>query len=133
MFITTLLILVVLAAILGVLWTVHRQDELDERQEELDKYSTHLDERANILAADEATCREMNLMLREELKKKRIDAITWQDIQLIVRISDDLLARDQSTEMLLSEFQSEQSYYEEILKRFNAQKDGVRQMRRIQR
>lgn len=65
----TLGIIVVLAGILGVLWTLYRQDELDEREEELDKYSAHLDERANILSADEATCREMNLRLQKLLKE----------------------------------------------------------------
>lgn len=65
-------IIVVLAGIFGVLWTVHRQDELDEREEELDKYSIHLDERANRLAADEAACREMNLRLRQLLKEKEL-------------------------------------------------------------
>jgi len=123
--ITVFIIIVVLAAVICVLWTVHRQDELDERQEELDKYSIHLDERANILAADEATCRDMNLMLREELKKKNRDALTWKDIQRIVQIADDLNpGYGHDIEHLLSEFQSEQSYYEEVLKRFNTQKDG---------
>ena len=65
-------IIVVLAGIFGVLWTVHRQDELDEREEDLDKYSIHLDERANRLAADEADCREMNLRLRQLLKEKEL-------------------------------------------------------------
>jgi len=69
MTLTILAIIVVLAAIFGILWTFYRQDELDEREEELDKYSIHLDERANRLAADEATCREMFLRLQEELKK----------------------------------------------------------------
>ena len=48
-------IIVVLAAIFGVLWTFYRQDELDEREEELDKMSVHLDERANRIAAEEET------------------------------------------------------------------------------
>ena len=65
----TLGIIVVLASLLGVAWTIYRQEELDEREEELDKYSAHLDERANILAADEATCREMNLRLQKLLKE----------------------------------------------------------------
>ena len=52
---TVLGVIVVLAGIIGVLWTVYRQDELDEREEELDKKEIHLDERANRIAADEAT------------------------------------------------------------------------------
>ena len=66
---TVLGVIVVLAGIIGVAWTIYRQEELDEREEELDKYSAHLDERANILAADEATCREMNLRLQKLLKE----------------------------------------------------------------
>lgn len=123
MTLTVLRIIVVITAIICILWTVHRQDELDERQEEIDKYSAHLDERANILAADEETCRDMNLMLREELKKKNRDALTWKDIQRIVQIADDLNpGYGHDIEHLLSEFQSEQSYYEEVLKRFNLEK-----------
>ena len=122
MLLTILTIIVVLAAIFGVLWTVHRQDELDERQDELDKYSTHLDERANILAADEATCREMNLRLRQELGKHQRDSLTWEDIKRIVKIADDLIPctpfASVSEQIFADEFQTEQSYYEEVLKRF---------------
>jgi len=66
---TTLGIIVVLAGILGVAWTIYRQEELDEREEELDKYSVHLDERANKLSADEETCRQMNIRLQKLLKE----------------------------------------------------------------
>lgn len=65
--ITILGIIVVLAAIIGILWTVHRQDELDEREEELNQISIDLDGRANRLAADEETVRGLELQLRREL------------------------------------------------------------------
>ena len=55
MILTTLAIIVVLAAIIGILWTVHRQDELDDREAELTAQSLALDERANRIAADEQT------------------------------------------------------------------------------
>lgn len=67
---TILGIIVVFAGIIGVLWTIYRQDELDEREEELDKYSVHLDERANRLAADEETCKLMFMQLKKELEKQ---------------------------------------------------------------
>lgn len=53
--------------------TMMRSDELDEFQEELDKYSVHLDERANKLAADEATIRQLYKELRQELNRRKGD------------------------------------------------------------
>lgn len=55
--ITILGIIVVLAAIIGILWTVHRQDELDDMEAELTAQSLALDERANRIAAEEQTIR----------------------------------------------------------------------------
>ena len=57
MILTILAIIVVLAAIIGILWTVHRQDELDDMEAELTAQSLALDERANRIAADEQTLR----------------------------------------------------------------------------
>ncbi len=57
MILTILAIIVVLAGILGVLWTIHRQEELDEMEAELTAQSLALDERANRIAADEQTLR----------------------------------------------------------------------------
>lgn len=51
-------------------------------------------------------------------KKKTKQELTWQDIKSIVNIADDLLP-GHDTEQLLSEFQTEESYYQEVLKRFN--------------
>ena len=45
----TLGIIVVLAGIIGVAWTIYRQEELDEREEELYKYSAQI---------GRASCRE---------------------------------------------------------------------------
>ena len=53
--------------------TMMRSDELDEFQEELDKYSVHLDERANKLAADEATIQQLYKELRQELNRRKGD------------------------------------------------------------
>ena len=56
--ITTFIVLLVLAAIIGILWTVHRNDELDDREAELEAQSLALDERANRIAADEETLKK---------------------------------------------------------------------------
>lgn len=57
-----------------VLYGIHntvRADELDERADELDRYSVHLDERANRLAADEGTLRNLYKELQAELEKQK--------------------------------------------------------------
>jgi len=56
--ITTFIVLLVLAAIIGILWTVHRNDELDDREAELEAQALALDERANRIAADEETLKK---------------------------------------------------------------------------
>ena len=50
------------------------------------------------------------------------EVLTWKDVQRIVEIADGLLAKESHTEILLAEFQSEESYYQEILKRFNEER-----------
>ena len=65
--ITLLIVLLVLAALFCIVWTVHRQDELDEREEELEQISIDLDGRANRIAAEEETVRGLELQLRREL------------------------------------------------------------------
>lgn len=76
---TILGVIVVLAGIIGVLWTVYRQDELDEREEELDKREIALDERANRIAAEEQTIRGEWESLRkahDEIIGKKADKTT---------------------------------------------------------
>lgn len=65
MILTILAIIVVLAGILGVLWTINRQEELDDREAELTAQSLALDERANRIAADEQTLKSEWAMLRK--------------------------------------------------------------------
>lgn len=52
--------------------------------------------------------------------------LTWQDIKQIVNIADDLIPCTPfvsvSEQIFADEFQTEESYYTEILKRFNGQK-----------
>ena len=66
---TILLVIFVIFVFILLAWVILKMGELDEWQEELDKFSVHLDERANKLAADEATTAELNKRLREELKR----------------------------------------------------------------
>ena len=47
--------------------------------------------------------------------------LTWQDIERIVQISYELDPLH-STDHLLSEFQNEEAFYKEVLKRFNETK-----------
>ena len=65
--ITLLIVLLVIAALFCIVWTVHRQDELDEREEELEQISLDLDGRANRIAAEEETIN----MQWAELRKAR--------------------------------------------------------------
>ena len=68
-FVTGILVLGVIAGIAYIVW---RADELDEWEEELEKFSVHLDERANRIAADEATLTEEWKNLRaaaEEIRR----------------------------------------------------------------
>lgn len=67
MILTILVILVVVAAVIGVIRNTIKADELAEREVELDKYSVHLDERANRLAADENALRSLSSSFRREL------------------------------------------------------------------
>jgi len=54
-------------------------------------------------------------------KKKTKQELTWQDIKRIVKIADDLLP-GHDTEQLLSEFQTEEAYYKEVLRRYMEEK-----------
>lgn len=58
----------------------------------------------------------------KEANEMKTQELTWQDVQRIVKIADDLLAKESKTELLEAEFQSEESYYKEILKRFKEAK-----------
>ena len=61
----------------------------------------------------------------EEIKKEYLDAmkneLTWQDMKAIVKIADDLDPL-YDPDAMNAEFQSEEAYYKEILKRFNETK-----------
>ena len=66
----------------------------------------------------------------EKIKQDFIDAmkneLTWQDIKRIVKIADDLIPCTPfvsvSEQIFADEFQTEEAFYKEILKRFNETK-----------
>lgn len=51
-------------------------------------------------------------------RQQLYDCIKWFDIKQLVNIADRLLATDRDIESVLSEFQTEQGYYEEVLRQF---------------
>ena len=64
---TILLIIFAICTFSLLVWVLWKMTELDERQEELDKYSVHLDERANRIAADEGTLRNLSIAFKLEM------------------------------------------------------------------
>lgn len=62
-------------------------------------------------------------MNTEQQKTAAADALTWQDVERIVRISYDLDPL-YSSEHRLAEFQNEEGFYREVLKRFNQEREG---------
>lgn len=67
------ILLAIIAAIVisGILYVVWQMEEIDESKEKLDKYSVYLDERANRLAAEEMTLRELYKELQDEINKQK--------------------------------------------------------------
>ena len=61
------LIIFVLGVLVLLAWVIYKMSELDERQEELDKYSVYLDERANRIATDEGTLRDLSIAFKREM------------------------------------------------------------------
>ena len=49
------------------------------------------------------------------------EELTWRDVKAIVQIANDLNPTH-DTDIIMSEFQSPEAYYKEILKRFNETK-----------
>ena len=61
-----------------------------------------------------------------EANEMKTQELTWEDIKAIVKIADDLIPCTPfvsvSEQIFADEFQTEQSYYEEVLKRFKGGK-----------
>ena len=70
--------IILLAALVCVLGTLSKLDELDDLREQLDKREVQLDERANRLAADEQTITLEWQMLRKAKEELRNEKRTAQ-------------------------------------------------------
>ena len=87
---TTILVILLVCVVAGAVYNVYRNKVLDERKLELDKFSVSLDERENKLSADEATVRDLEGQLREELNKQRsLDEIAAERYELIVSAAEE--------------------------------------------
>lgn len=83
---------------------------------------------ANCIAFPDSECVYFNTSKRQacqtgyEQAEKDL-ALTWEDIKRIVKIADDLIPDTPfvsvSEQIFADEFQTEESYYQEVLKRFN--------------
>lgn len=62
----------------------------------------------------------------EKANEMKTQELTWQDIKRIVKIADDLIPCTPfvsvSEQIFADEFQTEESYYQEVLKRFKEEK-----------
>lgn len=79
-----------------LVWVLWKMTELDERKEELDKFSVHLDERANRLAADEGTLRNLYQSFKREF-----DAFHNRDIYTASYTETDSDTRKYTTDALM--------------------------------
>ena len=70
---------------------------LDEKEERLDKYSVYLDERANRIAADEGTLRNLSISFKRE-----IDAFHNRDIYTASYTETDSDTRRYTTDSLMA-------------------------------
>ena len=57
----------------------------------------------------------------KEANEMETQELTWRDIKRIVKIADDLLP-GHDIEQLASEFQTEEAYYKEVLRRYMEEK-----------
>lgn len=94
---TILLIIFATATFALLVWVLWKMAELDERQEDLDKYSVHLDERANRLAADEGTLRNLS-----ESFNREVDAFHNRDIYTASYTETDSDTRRYTTDSLMA-------------------------------
>lgn len=64
---TIVLIIFAVLTFALLVWVLWKMTELDEQQDKLDKYSVYLDERANRIAADEGTLRNLFASFKREM------------------------------------------------------------------
>lgn len=64
---TIVLIIFAICTFALLVWVLWKMALLDEKEERLDKFSVYLDERANRIAADEGTLRNLSLAFKREM------------------------------------------------------------------
>lgn len=66
---TIVLILFAICTFALLVWVLWKMALLDEKEERLDKFSVYLDERANRIAADEGSLRNLSISFKRELEE----------------------------------------------------------------
>lgn len=64
---TIVLIIFAICTFSLLVWVLWKMALLDEKEERLDKFSVYLDERANRIAADEGTLRNLSIAFKREM------------------------------------------------------------------
>lgn len=111
-----------------LVWVLWKMTELDERKEELDKFSVHLDERANRLAADEGTLRNLYQSFKREF-----DAFHNRDIYTASYTVTDSDTRKYTTDALMEAHARKHiatAIAQDIVKQFKVVEDKTEDGRR---
>lgn len=125
---TTLLIIFVLCTFALLTWVLWKMTELDDRKEELDKYSVYLDERANRIAADEGTLRNLFTSFKRE-----VDAFHNRDIYTASYTETDSDLQKYTTDALMEAHAKKhlaQIITNDLMKQFSVVEDKTEDGRR---
>lgn len=125
---TALLITFTIGTFALLVWVLWKMAELDERQEELDKYSVHLDERANRIAAEEGTLRNLSVSFNRE-----VDAFHNRDIYTASYTETDSDLMKYTTDASMASHARRHianTIAQDIVKQFNAVEDKTEDGRR---
>lgn len=125
---TTLLIIFVLCTFALLTWVLWKMTELDDRKEELDKYSVYLDERANRIAADEGTLRNMFASFKRE-----VEAFHNRDIYTASYTETDSDGQKYTTDALMEAHAKKHlatTITNDIMKQFSVVEDKTEEGRR---
>ncbi len=125
---TALLIIFTIGTFALLVWVLWKMSELDGRQEELDKYSVYLDERANRIAAEEGTLRNLSVSFKRE-----VDAFHNRDIYTASYTETDSDVMRHSTNALMAAHAKKHlanTISQDIVKQFDPVEDKTEDGRR---
>lgn len=111
-----------------LVWVLLKMAELDERQENLDKYSVYLDERANRIAADDGTLRNMFASFKRE-----VDTFHNRDIYTASYTETDSDGQKYTTDALMEAHAKKHlatTITNDIMKQFSVVEDRTEDGRR---